>query len=152
MVGPFLRGAHAVGIGGDGHLWLGSDAVTNRAIWEDDAVLSSNATLRNLTSARASDLSAVHESIAATSTYANISLGYYRPALRALVSNYTSQTGRDPKDLFEPSDGFHPSQLANALLAEQLWLHLEANYPHALGQTNPHNAEIERLFGDQGGF
>lgn len=114
--------------------------------------LSSNATLRNLTSARASDLSAVHESIAATSTYANISLGYYRPDLRALVSNYTSQTGRDPKDLFEPSDGFHPSQLANALLAEQLWLHLEANYPHALGQTNPHNAEIERLFGDQGGF
>ena len=65
--------------------------------------------------------------------------------MRALVSNYTSQTGRDPKDLFEPSDGFHPSQLANALLAEQLWQHLEAHYPQALGQTNPHNAEIERL-------
>jgi len=114
--------------------------------------LSSNATLRNATSARAAALSAVHESIAATATYANLSLGYYRPDLRALVSNYTSQTGRDPKDLFEPSDGFHPSQLANALLAEQLWQHLEAHYPQALGPTNPHNAEIERLFGAQGGF
>ena len=57
-------------------------------------------------------------------------------------------------DQLAASEGFRldPSQLANALLAEQLWQHLEAHYPQALGQTNPHNAEIERLFGEQGGF
>ena len=61
-------------------------------------------------------------------------------------------TGNDPRDLIEPSDGFHPSQLANALLARQLWDFVVKTYPQAVGPENPNNAEIERLFGNQGGF
>ena len=43
-------------------------------------------------------------------------------------------------------------ELYNGMLAEELWAFLEANHPQAIGPINPHNAEIERRFGDQGGF
>ena len=38
---------------------------------------------------------------------------------------------------------------AKVLLAGQVWEHLEAQYPHAIGPINPHNAEIEELFGEE---
>ena len=42
-------------------------------------------------------------------------------------------------------------EAGNVLMAEQVYAWLEANHPEALGPVNPHNAEIEALFGDQGG-
>ena len=54
-------------------------------------------------------------------------------------------------DLIEPVDGFHPSQVANAYLANVTF-----NYLQAQGivskVANPNNARIQQLFGDQGGY
>ena len=115
--------------------------------------LTSNATLRNLTTAWANSLNDVLESITAAASFAQFEVGFFRPDLRALFDEYVRETGGDPgEDLVEPSDGFHPSQLANELLADQVWTFLEARYPHAIGALNPHNAEIMARFGDQGGW
>ena len=115
--------------------------------------LSTNATLRNLTTAWAQRLSAEHKRIAdAPQHFTNFEVGFFQPDLRAIFDDYVKTTGNDPRDLIEPSDGFHPSQLANALLARQLWDFVVKTYPQAVGPENPNNAEIERLFGNQGGF
>lgn len=76
---------------------------------------------------------------------------------------------------------FHPSQITNALLAKIIWDKLEkevflillficfnyfehlqldftdslllfAQHPDFIGPVNPHNAEIEAMFGNQGGY
>ena len=60
--------------------------------------------------------------------------------------------GRDGKDLFEAVGGGHPSTNSQILMAEALWAELEANHTGVLGPVNPNNDEIERLFGDQGGY
>eukprot|EP00966_Prymnesium_polylepis_P127427 2947385-Prymnesium_polylepis.1 len=44
--GRFLRTALEAGVGGAGYLWFGGDAVANSGLWEGDAVLSSDAVLR----------------------------------------------------------------------------------------------------------
>jgi len=52
--------------------------------------------------------------------------------------------------LIEPVDGFHPSQLANALIGQYIW-NATVTAGHA-PPVNPHNAEIKARFGDQGGY
>ena len=79
-------------------------------------------------------------------------VGFYEPDFRGRIEEYVRTKGGVPSDLIEPSDGFHPNQLANELLSEQVWSVLETSYPRAIGDVNPHNAEIENLFDDQGGF
>jgi hypothetical protein len=37
------------------------------------------------------------------------------------------------------------------LMGKSVFDWLETNHPAALGPINPHNGEIEALFGDQGG-
>ena len=54
--------------------------------------------------------------------------------------------------MFEAIGGGHPSTTSQILMAEAVWTELEANYPDVLGPVNPNNDEIERLFGDQGGY
>ena len=68
-----------------------------------------------------------------------------------IVREYVS-TGGDATDLFELSDGFHPSQLQNEILADLVWDFLETKFPNALGPINPFNSEIKMRFGNQGGF
>ena len=113
--------------------------------------MTENATFRDVTSAWAMRLSAVHREIAARANYSNFEVGFVQPDFGGWFRQYAAGGG-DPMDLIEPSDGFHPDQLLQAIIAEQLWLHLEREHPDALGPVNPHNAEIQRLFGDQGGF
>eukprot|EP01029_Cantina_marsupialis_P020485 TRINITY_DN47_c1_g2_i1.p1 TRINITY_DN47_c1_g2~~TRINITY_DN47_c1_g2_i1.p1 ORF type:complete len:624 (-),score=229.24 TRINITY_DN47_c1_g2_i1:149-2020(-) len=55
-------------------------------------------------------------------------------------------------ELIEPSDGFHPNQMGQAYFADRIWELLEKEAPAALGQINPHNDEIEKIFGFQGGY
>lgn len=56
------------------------------------------------------------------------------------------------KNLIEPFDGFHPSQLAQNLQAKIVWEKLIKEYPDAGGKRNPNNDYIKRLFGEQGGY
>jgi len=113
--------------------------------------LTSNATLRNVTTAWAMSLNDVLREVSASAQYPHFGVGFHTPDFRTLVDRYVS-AGGDAADLIEPSDGFHPSQLGNELLADQLWGVLETSYPQAIGEVNPHNDEIARLFGEQGGF
>jgi len=69
-----------------------------------------------------------------------------------MLRNYTLQYGAPATDLIEPSDGFHPSQVGNELLAQEIWQWLEAKFPESIGSVNPFNEEIKRIFGDQGGY
>ena len=53
--------------------------------------------------------------------------------------------------LIEPVDGFHPNQIANALVTGVVWDRLMAADPTMVA-VNPNNAQIAKLFGDQGGY
>lgn len=116
--------------------------------------LNKNETLRNATSAWATSLNNVYEEIMSETggKFENFTATYFLPDWNALISNYETEYKRPGSDLIEPSDGFHPSQLGNELLAQQLWAWLEQNFPAAIGDVNPHNDEIQAYFGDQGGF
>jgi len=60
--------------------------------------------------------------------------------------------GNPAKHLFEPDDGAHPSQTANVLWADFIWNYMEKNWPEIIGPVNPFNAQIEKMFGNQGGY
>ena len=44
------------------------------------------------------------------------------------------------------------NQIANALIADEYWSILTTKYPNWLGSFNPHNEDIEKIFGNQGGY
>nr|XP_006816952.1 PREDICTED: acyloxyacyl hydrolase-like [Saccoglossus kowalevskii] len=112
--------------------------------------MSSNETLRNFTSERAAALSKVLQDLASTRTYKNYKIHYMDFALHTVIDEWVAQGGK-PWDLIEPVDGFHPSQISQALTAAYTWTHLMQNFPEVLGKENPHNEQIRQLFGDQGG-
>ena len=113
--------------------------------------MNGNETLRNLTTARAMQLNEEFYKILDENVFQNFKAKVFLPDLPDIVKEYVS-SGGDAVDLFEPSDGFHPSQLQHEILAESVWVFLKAKFRYALGPINPHNAEIRRRFGDQGGF
>jgi hypothetical protein len=41
--------------------------------------------------------------------------------------------------------------MAQPLIAKVLWNNIVKNFPEALGDENPNNHRIEKLFGNQGG-
>lgn len=83
--------------------------------------------------------------------FQNFKAKVFVPDLPEIVKEYVS-SGGDAVDLFEPSDGFHPSQLLNEILADLVWDFLETEFPSSLGSVNPFNSEIIKHFGDQGSF
>ena len=62
-----------------------------------------------------------------------------------------AQQGGEAWQLIEPVDGFHPNQIANALTTQVIWDQAAKMYPWLIPPTNPHNAAIQSMFGDQGG-
>lgn len=68
-----------------------------------------------------------------------------------VIKIWTAQGGQ-VYELIEPVDGFHPSQIGNALVADYMWKQIEANYPHIMPPINPNNDQIDKLFGDQGTY
>ena len=79
---------------------------------------------------------------------------YFNPDLQKAMTSYVEAdpTHRQPMDCIEPSDGFHPSQPLQMLLAEQVWAWLDTEHPHVLPTVNPNNAKIRERFGNQGGY
>ena len=110
----------------------------------------SNETLRNATTAWARSLNAELADLA-KGQYKNFQAALFDPDWASLINDYVA-SGGDAGDVIEPSDGFHPSQLGNELFADQLWQWLEKDFPVAIGEENPHAAEILSLFPGQGGF
>ncbi|XP_062972164.1 acyloxyacyl hydrolase [Elgaria multicarinata webbii] len=112
--------------------------------------MSSNGTLRDLTTERASELSNVLKEIAKSEKYANFDVLYLDFPLKQLVELW-QKSGGEAWQLIEPVDGFHPSQIAQALVASIIWKQILRDWPHVLGKENPFNSEIEAVFNSQGG-
>lgn len=118
--------------------------------------LNSNETLRNATTDWAHSLNAVYRKIQSEtrkgpSIFKNFEFAFFDPDWAQLINQYV-QSGGNAGDCIEPSDGFHPSQTGNELFASQLWSFFENEFPAAIGEVNPHNDDIQNIFGDQGGF
>lgn len=115
--------------------------------------LNSNETVRNATTERAKALSSVLQNIAKTGKYQNFDLAFVPNFFGEVIKMWDAMgKGHETWQLIEPVDGFHPSQNAMALGAKVLVKAIEQEAPHFLGDTNPHNEMIRRLFGNQGGY
>ncbi|XP_077631545.1 acyloxyacyl hydrolase isoform X2 [Crocuta crocuta] len=112
--------------------------------------MSSNKTLRTLTSERAKQLSNTLKKIASSQKFTNFDLFYADFDFQEVTKEWQKRGGQ-PWQLIEPVDGFHPNEVALLLLADRLWKKMELQWPHVLGKENPFNAQIEQVFGDQGG-
>ncbi|KAM8770098.1 acyloxyacyl hydrolase [Rhynchonycteris naso] len=112
--------------------------------------MSSNKTLRTLTSQRAEQLSQALKRIAASKTFTTFDLFYADFDFQEIMKKWQKRGGQ-PWQLIEPIDGFHPSEVALLLLADSLWDKVQHQWPQVLGKENPFNAQIEQVFGDQGG-
>lgn len=114
--------------------------------------MNTNTTVRDLTwSEHANLLNAVYPKIISERSYTNFEMFYVPPDFQRIIDAWLAMGGH-ARDLIEPVDGFHPSQTGNVLLAQQIWADLKANFSQAIGPENPNNAQIQAIFGDQGGF
>ncbi|EEZ98824.2 Acyloxyacyl hydrolase-like Protein [Tribolium castaneum] len=107
--------------------------------------LNANQTLRDITSKRARKLSTILKYIATNETFKNFQVHYIQNPINYLVRNDKINI----TEFLEPVDSLHPNQKAQVLLTETVWNFLE-KLP-VLGPVNPHNDEIIRIFGEQGG-
>ncbi|XP_059251642.1 acyloxyacyl hydrolase isoform X2 [Mustela nigripes] len=112
--------------------------------------MSSNKTLRTLTSERAKQLSDTLKKIAASQKFTNFDLLYVDFDFQEVTEEWRKQGGQ-PWQLIEPVDGFHPNEVASQLLADSFWKKVQLQWPEVLGKENPFNSQIEQVFGDQGG-
>ncbi|XP_023569310.1 acyloxyacyl hydrolase isoform X2 [Octodon degus] len=110
--------------------------------------MTSNKTLRTLTSERAQQLSDTLKKIATRKKFANFNLLYMD---FAEITEEWQKRGGQPWQLIEPVDGFHPNEVALSLSAELFWKKAQLQWPEILGKENPFNSQIEQVFGDQGG-
>eukprot|EP01006_Ploeotia_vitrea_P057295 TRINITY_DN68164_c7_g3_i2.p2 TRINITY_DN68164_c7_g3~~TRINITY_DN68164_c7_g3_i2.p2 ORF type:complete len:604 (+),score=304.25 TRINITY_DN68164_c7_g3_i2:1051-2862(+) len=111
-----------------------------------------NETWRELTTQRAQNLSAVYPKIIAEQSYKHFDMDVLPADLTNKVIQKWVAEGHSAVDLIEPVDGFHPSTTANMLIADNVWKWIEQAHPTWLGDVNPFNDEIAKMFGNQGGY
>lgn len=115
------------------------------------AWLNANASYRELAIQLAAEQSSQFADIVATMTFRNFDMAYVEnPDL--INQQAWVAAGGDSFDLYEWVDGGHPSSLQQAMTAEYMWNYLLSKRPNFLGEVNPQNSLIEKLFGDQGGY
>jgi acyloxyacyl hydrolase len=113
--------------------------------------MNSNETIRNAGQDRADELSAVYSDIMAEYSFKNFDMAYYDFPFDPINEVWLARGGQTWQ-LIEPVDGFHPSQPANALIAEWFWNTISVDHPDFLGPENPYNGAIQSIFGNQGGY
>ncbi|XP_008061457.1 acyloxyacyl hydrolase isoform X2 [Carlito syrichta] len=112
--------------------------------------MSSNKTLRTLTSERAEQLSNTLKKIATSEKFTHFDLFYMDFSFQEIIQEWQKRGGQ-PWQLIEPVDGFHPNEVASLLLANSFWKKVQLQWPQVLGKENSFNSQIEQVFGDQGG-
>ncbi|XP_033096267.1 acyloxyacyl hydrolase-like isoform X1 [Anneissia japonica] len=113
--------------------------------------LSTNETLRNITSERARQLSEAVKEASQSQMFANFRVEYIDFDFHVVINAWKKQGGK-AWELIEPVDGFHPNQFAHALTADYIWKTLEDKFPDEFGKINPNNENILKIFGDQNGY
>ncbi|XP_059164454.1 acyloxyacyl hydrolase-like isoform X1 [Physella acuta] len=115
--------------------------------------MNTNRTMRDLTTQRAEQLTAVLRNIATTykTRYPNFDLNFLDNPINEAITKWEAMGGAG-WELIEPVDGFHDNQLGQAFVAGILWDDVMNKFPDTFGPVNPNNDLIDRLFGDQGGY
>jgi len=115
--------------------------------------LNGNETARNMTTQRAMDLNAVYTKIIReqSAKFKNFKMHYIYADMKQQVAAWVA-AGHKASELIEAVDGFHPSQTGNQLTSRMVLDILSRELPEALGPINPYNADIKRIFGNQGGY
>lgn len=114
--------------------------------------LTSNATMRNVTTAWAQSLNAEYSKIMSEGQpYKHFQMYFENLSWEQFIDQW-AQEGGHVKDLLEPVDGFHPSQTGHMWMAHNVVKILKEKHPEILGKPNPNNAAIIAKFGDQGGY
>ena len=113
--------------------------------------LNSNETWRNATMEHAELLNAELQKLVATEKFENFDLLYTVFSIEEDVV-IVEKEGKQAWQIVEPVDGFHPSQLGNAVTCGQVWDKIQKSKPEWIPAENPHNDDIIRKFGDQGGY
>ncbi|XP_061196786.1 acyloxyacyl hydrolase-like [Saccostrea echinata] len=115
--------------------------------------MNTNATIRDLTTKRAIELSEALKEVVVShqSSFSNFKLYYLDNPIDQVLDEWTKQGG-EAWELLEPVDGFHSNQHGQALTAKTVWENLEKMYPDVIGPVNPNNSRIKSLFGNQGGY
>ncbi|KAJ3441527.1 acyloxyacyl hydrolase [Anaeramoeba flamelloides] len=116
-----------------------------------DIWLTTNNTNRNAADKHAQILNDVYIEIMKDYKPTNYEIAYLPFPLIQMREVFT-KNGWDFAQALEAVDGFHPSQTGQYYLAKYLWENLNNEYPGFLPPENPYNEEIEKIFGDQGGF
>ncbi len=111
--------------------------------------MNSNETWRNRTTERAFELNDAFASLVTKETFKNFKAYYMDPAIKEIFRRWIAAGGQ-PSELIEPVDGFHPSQITQALNTVVSFEELAKM--GALPPANPFNDEIAKKFGDQGGY
>ena len=111
--------------------------------------MNSNETWRNRTTERAFQLNDAFRNLVAKETFQNFKAVYMDPPVQKAFKRW-EDAGGNPADLIEPVDGFHPSQLGNAL--NTVIMFEELDKLGVLPPTNPFNDKITEQFGEQGGY
>jgi acyloxyacyl hydrolase len=76
----------------------------------------------------------------------------YQPFPIQDMITQAKQDGVDFKDLIEPFDGFHPSNLGQSYMTKIIYDKMVKDDPSIIGPINPNNQKIEELFKEQGGY
>jgi acyloxyacyl hydrolase len=113
--------------------------------------LSSNVSLRAFTQERAVNLSLAVRNATDSYTPHNYDVAYIDFPFNDALKEWEDQGG-EAWQLIESVDGFHINQYGHGITSDVLWKWLQANKPQWLPPLNPHNADIERVFKDQGGY
>ncbi|CAF1261864.1 unnamed protein product [Adineta steineri] len=113
--------------------------------------LTSNDTLRALTTERAVELSAAVRNATFSYKSKHFDVDYLDFSFDQAIQEWQAQGGQ-PWQLIESIDGFHINQYGHAIVSDILWAWFQKEKPHWLPTLNPHNADIERVFKDQGGY
>ena len=113
--------------------------------------MNSNETWRNRTTERAMQLNQALQSMVEKEIFTNFTAHYFDTPLKEAFQRWEA-AGHSPYDLIEPVDGFHPSQQAQALIAQVSWEMVRNLTTDFIPPTNPYNDLIRKQFGDQNGY
>ncbi|GFV67538.1 acyloxyacyl hydrolase [Trichonephila clavipes] len=112
--------------------------------------MNKNDTIREATTQRAVELTNVLKDIAKNKKYDSFSVKFLSNPLTTVIHNW-ERDGFPLWKLLEPVDSLHPVQEVLPLITQAMWQEITNNYPEILGEVNPNNEAIKKLFGDQGG-
>lgn len=99
--------------------------------------------IRAKTQERAEELNDVYEKILADTTWNNFDTMWHRDIVSWILENLPAD--KEPWQIIEAVDGFHPNLTGNKILAELMWEKINNEHPEWIGPRNPYNSLLEQM-------